>query len=235
MNKEDEGRPFKANDGDSGESLVEDSGQENLEDWIDEASEIFGDVELITLPEPPVKLSKVIHKIFEQPLPEWLNENIERYGSVSLTSPDTLISQEAEEEPKEEKLVVQKKPSWEWLQEKFRAIENEYFDCVNHWKDAERCKRTEKLYFGALEKLEILKGLYGLEVLHANDHEKQSEQHGWTELYYPISKLKMRESYKVIQAIRKLSEKKIYIMNEKGKRVRAFKPKVEISLKEKRL
>lgn len=235
MNRDDEGRPYKANDGDSGESLVETSGQENLEDWINETSKVFGNIELVTLPEPLVKLSKVIHKRFDQPFPEWLNENVEKYGRALLTSPDTLIPQEIKEEPKEGKPVVQEKPSWESLQDKFRAIENEYFDCVNHWRDGERCKRAEKLYFGALEKLEILKGLYGLEVLHANDHEQQPEQHGWTDLYYPISNFKMHKKYRVIQSIRNLSEKKVYVENGKDKRVRAFEPKVKISLKDKRL
>ncbi len=78
-------------------------------------------------------------------------------------------------------------------------------------------------------------GSYGLEVLHANDHEIKQEQRGLSSLYYPIANLKMHEEYKIIKAIRNLSQKKMYVMNCKGKRVPVYEPKVKLTLKEKRL
>jgi hypothetical protein len=215
VSKEDEGGPYKANDGESGESLVETSGQATSADWIDEIEPVFGSIELVEVPERRVKPAKVTYKRFEQSFPDWLNENLEKYDKVFLPSRDTLIPQES----KDEKLVVEEKPSWESLQKAFRAIEDDYFHCLNCWSDKESCKRAEKRYFQVLEELENYKRFYGLVVLHAND-DKRELQHGWSVLYQPVEELKLFKRYKTIQAMKlpaassRVSEDKTSVLRE---------------------
>jgi hypothetical protein len=210
-----------------GKKIDKKAGKEKLKECVNEAKEVFPDhIEQI-----PVQR--------EQP----------KNSSEIDQSQDTLHVPEG----------VTRADFWEELEREWNFVKpvSDFAFLVRQKKSYEQMKHEyENLVFLTPEESQKLdnevyekeSSLYGLEVLHAKSDKFKSTQHGWSDLYISHKDINISKRYNKIKAIRNMHKKAIpqvswnleknineSVKDEKGKIVKAYQPKREITQRENRL